>query len=252
MAAPNVRDPERVVIRNPANGAEVIGALFKREREMAGPDLQLSSEAALALGVLAGAPTELEVVALRREEAPADVTSSAERRVDALEDVPPQGVAVTESEEATLAESDLPMIVPAEMPRRQGGFFARIFGRGRAPTGTATTEASLPATPEGSFVTEGATIPAIAQDAPAPESAPAAPISSTYIQVATFKSKQNAEAAGERVSAAGLSSRVVSQVSNGEQFWRILVGPVADRANGAEIIRKVGDLGFGDAFVVDG
>lgn len=74
VAYPGVKDPERVIIRNPANGKFVIGALFRREREMPGPKLQVSSDAAAALGMLAGAPVSLDVTALRREEAAADVS----------------------------------------------------------------------------------------------------------------------------------------------------------------------------------
>ncbi|MCP1168863.1 SPOR domain-containing protein [Limimaricola litoreus] len=58
----------QVVIRNEANGRFVIGALFRREREAPGPALQVSSEAAGALGMLAGAPATLNVTALRRDE----------------------------------------------------------------------------------------------------------------------------------------------------------------------------------------
>ena len=62
-----------LIARNP-NGNFVIGALFRKERETPGPRLQISSDAAAALGVLAGAPTNLNVVALRREEVPDDAT----------------------------------------------------------------------------------------------------------------------------------------------------------------------------------
>ncbi|EYD71106.1 SPOR domain-containing protein [Limimaricola hongkongensis] len=61
----------QVVIRNEANGRFVIGALFRREREAPGPALQVSSEAAEALGMLAGAPAKLNVTALRRDDAAA-------------------------------------------------------------------------------------------------------------------------------------------------------------------------------------
>lgn len=70
VAHPDVTDPERVIIRNQANGKFVIGALFRRERALPGPRLQVSSDAAGALSMLAGAPVELEVTALRREETP--------------------------------------------------------------------------------------------------------------------------------------------------------------------------------------
>lgn len=65
VAHPDVTDPEKVLIRNAANGQSVIGALFRRERAMPGPRIQVSSEAAAELGMLAGAPVELSVTALR-------------------------------------------------------------------------------------------------------------------------------------------------------------------------------------------
>ena len=67
VAHPDAKDPERVIIRNSANGKFVIGALFRRERAIPGPRIQASSDAAAALGMLAGAPVQLNVTALRRE-----------------------------------------------------------------------------------------------------------------------------------------------------------------------------------------
>lgn len=92
VAHPDVKDPERVIVRNEQNGKFVIGALFRRERETPGPRLQISSDAAAALGMLAGQPTNLNVVALRREEvaedpvatpAPAPTSLAAPAEVDA-------------------------------------------------------------------------------------------------------------------------------------------------------------------------
>ena len=85
VAHPDVDEPERVIIRNTENGRFVIGALFRRERDTPGPRFQVSSDAAAALGMLAGAPAELNVTALRREEVPVkpDATAPA---VDTLED----------------------------------------------------------------------------------------------------------------------------------------------------------------------
>ena len=67
VAHPNVTDPQRVMIRNLDNGKFVIGALFRRERENPGPRLQVSSDAAAELGLLAGSPVQFSVVALKRE-----------------------------------------------------------------------------------------------------------------------------------------------------------------------------------------
>ncbi len=67
VAYPDHSDPERVLITNVETGDSVIGALFRRERDNPGPAIQLSSDAASAIGVLAGNPTEISIVVLRRE-----------------------------------------------------------------------------------------------------------------------------------------------------------------------------------------
>jgi cell division septation protein DedD len=86
VASPDAVDPERVILRNPANGKFVIGALFRRERDNPGPKLQISSDAAAALGLLAGQPGKISVTALRREEAPA-ATDVSKPILDASETV---------------------------------------------------------------------------------------------------------------------------------------------------------------------
>ncbi len=88
VAAPDVQDPERVVMFNPATGKTVQGALFRRERDNPGPRLQISSDAAEALGILAGQPVEIRVTALRRAEpapAPEAVVPAADAAVAAVE-----------------------------------------------------------------------------------------------------------------------------------------------------------------------
>ncbi|WP_132600442.1 SPOR domain-containing protein [Rhodovulum adriaticum] len=78
VAYPDVTDPERVIIRNSANGKFVIGALFRRDRPATGAALQVSSDAAEALGMVSGQPAELNVTALRRDETAVPVTEEAE------------------------------------------------------------------------------------------------------------------------------------------------------------------------------
>lgn len=78
VAAPEVENPERVIMFNPANGKSVQGALFRRERDNPGPRLQISSDAADALGILAGQPVEIRVTALRREEPAPEPETQAE------------------------------------------------------------------------------------------------------------------------------------------------------------------------------
>lgn len=68
VASADAVDPERVMLENLASGKSVEGALFRRERDNPGPALQLSSDAAEALEILAGQPSEIRVTALRRAE----------------------------------------------------------------------------------------------------------------------------------------------------------------------------------------
>ena len=89
-AHPDVTEPERVIIRNQANGTFVIGALFRRERDNPGPSLQVSSDAAATLEMLAGAPTQLQVTALRREE-----VADAPQAMPTADFEPPTDIAAT-------------------------------------------------------------------------------------------------------------------------------------------------------------
>ncbi|MGR3463856.1 SPOR domain-containing protein [Limimaricola sp.] len=99
----------QVVIRNEANGRFVIGALFRREREAPGPALQVSSEAAEALGMLAGAPARLNVTALRRDDGAAPEAPGATTDFD--DPTPIAAVPLAE------AEDTAPAAAPQEPPR---------------------------------------------------------------------------------------------------------------------------------------
>jgi len=90
VAHPDVNEPERVIIRNQSNGQFVVGALFRRERNIPGPSLQISSDAAAALGILAGAPTKLNVTALTKvqDNAAAPLAPAEDEAVGTLEDAP--------------------------------------------------------------------------------------------------------------------------------------------------------------------
>jgi cell division septation protein DedD len=119
VAHPDVTDPERVIIRNPSNGKFVIGALFRRERENPGPALQVSSDAAAALDLLAGAPASLNVTALRREDAPqaapeATVDFGVPGTIEATPLDPIAGAAAAiDAAEASAAPTATPNTAPA-------------------------------------------------------------------------------------------------------------------------------------------
>ena len=105
VAHPDAKDPEKVIIRNPKNGKFVIGALFRREREFSGPSLQLSSDAADALGILAGQPTNVSVVALRRQSVPVETPEAEKAENQVIEEsVDP----IQQTAEAAIAATPAP------------------------------------------------------------------------------------------------------------------------------------------------
>ncbi|WP_422026716.1 SPOR domain-containing protein [Roseovarius sp.] len=136
VAHPDVKEPERVIIRNDKNSKFVIGALFRRERSNPGPSIQVSSDAASALGMLAGAPAQLNVTALRREAqptaddvaaAPADLTAPDAVEETALD--PVDTAAATTDQIATPVPAPEPAPKPAqssslEKPYLQIGIFS--------------------------------------------------------------------------------------------------------------------------------
>ena len=229
VAHPEVVDPERVIIRNTANGSSVIGALFRRERENPGPALQISSDAAEELGVLAGSPTQLSVIALRREEAPAEAPTLATAALDAPVDVSatpldePESVAV-----ATL--DDIIASAPEAAPEAETSTDSLT---GAAAIAIAAAEAAANA--------ETATVPA-----PASTSS----LEKPFIQIGIFSVEANANRTNDLLRNDGLLGTVLAQSSNGRPFWRVIVGPAPSEADRAEVLRKVKALGFTDAYFV--
>lgn len=149
VAHPDVTEPERVIIRNQTNGQFVVGALFRRERDIPGPRLQMSSDAAEALGVLAGAPAELEVVALRKEVVAPDPAPDAEDAIAApgeitetsLDPIAAAEVAIDAAPpaptEAAAARSSLPQNTPAKSALKKPFIQIGIFSQEDNATRTA-------------------------------------------------------------------------------------------------------------------
>ncbi|MDE4176506.1 SPOR domain-containing protein [Phaeobacter sp. PT47_59] len=212
VAHPDAQDPERVIIRNSANGKFVIGALFRREREIPGPRIQASSDAAAALGMLAGAPVELNVTALRREAAPEEVAPDA---VD---------VAETDTQEAPPA----PSAVSETALDPIAGAAAAIEASAPPPAPQATA-AAAPTKPPKQRVS---------------------PLDKPFIQIGIFSVEANAERTAGQMRNAGMIPTVYEQSSNGKPFWRVLVGPAYSKSERSQLLKSVKATGFSDAYAV--
>lgn len=128
VAHPDVKEPERVIIRNNKNSKFVIGALFRRERETPGPRIQVSSDAAEALGMLAGAPSELNVTALRREETPAEDPSAAPTgELVAAPDVQTAALDPVDGAAAAIDAAEAATPEPAATPRPQSSSLSKPY-----------------------------------------------------------------------------------------------------------------------------
>ncbi|MDO9637697.1 MAG: SPOR domain-containing protein [Pseudotabrizicola sp.] len=149
VASPDAKDPERVIIRNTANGKFVIGALFRREIENPGPKLQISSDAAAALGMLAGAPADVSVIALRREETPVtpdankpilDSSETVETR--SLDPVAGAAAAIARAEDAPVAPTPAAPVVRAAAPAPAAAAAAPATGGRTIQIGIFSVEAN--------------------------------------------------------------------------------------------------------------
>jgi hypothetical protein len=185
VASPDAKDPERVILRNTANGKFVIGALFRRERDNPGPTLQISSDAAAALGLLAGAPGKISVTALRREEAAASAPDASKPLLDTSETV------------ATETLDPIP------------GAAAAIDRAASKPKKGAKPTAPQIATiaPEGKPSAEPAT--------------PKAAGKGGLIQIGIFSVEANAKRAADTLKAAGIAVDTRSESSQGKALWSV-------------------------------
>ncbi|MCC7320236.1 MAG: SPOR domain-containing protein [Rubellimicrobium sp.] len=223
VAHPDVTDPERVIIRNRDTGSFVIGALFRRERDNPGPVLQVSSDAADALGMLAGAPATLNVTALRREEA----AEPAPPEPAPPESVTPESVTPTPEAPAPGTATD-PAATPATTPAA-------------TPGAIATT--ALGATPSAPPASTAPVAAAVAPVAPSTLERP-------YIQLGIFSVEANASALVADMTARGLPARIARSTVQDRPFWRVLVGPAGSEAQRAAYLDQVKAQGFADAYFV--
>ncbi|MBY5934054.1 SPOR domain-containing protein [Tateyamaria omphalii] len=210
VAHPDVTDPERVIIRNTENDQFVVGALFRRERDIPGPRIQISSDAAEALGMLAGAPAQLNVTALRKEEVSLEPEAAP---VDAETVAAPADVSTTTLDPIESAAAGL----DAPAPSTQGIQPAATLEPTPAAATTRPTASSL--------------------DKP-------------FIQIGIFSIEANAERTAKQMRGAGVIPTVKSFERDGKAFWRVVVGPAGTASERSQLLKTIKGEGFTDAYAV--
>ncbi len=222
IAHPDSKQPERVIIVNLENGKFVVGALFRREADLPGPKLQMSSDAATALGVLAGAPTQVKVTALRRETVQVSVP---EEPVEAKPTKGPEKVEAT-----ALAAIDSAKDTPSAAKTKVE---TKTAAKTTVPAATKPADAATPATDK-------------------KPAAPATNLSAPYIQVGFYSIEINAKSAAADLKKLGISSSISPTTIKGKTFWRVLAGPAANKAERDKILKSVKGMGYTDAYAVKG
>lgn len=225
VAHTSVKDPERVLIVNPANGKSVVGALFRREIDNPGPPLQLSSDAAEALGLLAGQPATIKVTALKRVEVAAPAPEAAPIAADAAA---PKDSAKKPAKGSAIDAKPLDPVVNTAAAAIDKAT------KGKAKAGAATTAAAVPA----------------ATPAQPPTAAKSEPAKRAYVQIGIFSVEANAKKAAAQMEKVGMKASVKSDTSQGKTFWRVIIGPVATVAERDALAAKVKALGYPDAYPV--
>ncbi|MFK5997589.1 MAG: SPOR domain-containing protein [Rhodobacterales bacterium] len=246
VAHPDSKQPERVIIRNKTNGKFVIGALFKRERDNPGPRLQLSSEAATALGVLAGAPTTLNVTALRRE----TVNVEDQARAPATpETVTTKVLAPTPTQE--IKRSVLKSVNQAEAKQKP-----KIIPKTKAEAKTNTVTETKTATGITRTVNIGTAKPKQVTPAVTPLKAALAPVASSglsqpYIQLGFFNVEANAKNTLKALETRKIPGKVIKATAKGKTFWRVLAGPAQTKGERAAYMTEIKKMGFNDAYLTE-
>jgi cell division septation protein DedD len=252
VAHPDVTDPERVIIRNQDNGRFVVGALFRRERENPGPSLQVSSDAAEELGMLAGSPSTLNVVALRREEIEVVPPATTDFDTPAEDLAAPAAISATPLDTPDVTPIAPAPITPAPAATSANGAAATVdaIAVAAAAVQTAESAAALPATSAALGAPLDARGPtADAATLPAPTAASSS-LEKPFIQIGIFSVEANANETAGKLRADGMSASVVQQDSQGKTFWRVLVGPAPNAQDRTAILAKIQALGFSDAYFV--
>lgn len=227
VASEKATDPERVILRNPANGKFVIGALFKREAFNPGPPLQISSDAAAALGLVAGQPATISVTALRREEVPVEAPDATRPILDANE-----AVATTALDGGPAATSAIATGAAAAINRTDAG---KPGASAPAPV-VPNAPAPLPTAPQAGT----------AKPAPTP-AAPALAGGEARAQIGIFSIQANGQRAVDQLKKAGIAATLREGEAKGKAYWSVTASGTGP---GKAFLDKVKSLGFADAYLL--
>lgn len=255
--------PEKVIIRNTENGKSVQGALYRREREFPGPSIQMSSDAAVALGALAGQPVKISIVALRKvevvEEPKSEAAPASEIETKAIDPVAATAAAAIAKAEAGSKPVARPSKAKAKAAEPAPAAPAASDEKAKKPAKPAKMDAAAVAPKAAEQKSEAPkadaepAAEAPKAEAPAQDSAPLSGVlAKPYVQIGTFSSEDNAKRAALDLSKTGLSAVVRKAGEEATPTWRVIVGPALSAAERDALLERVKAAGYPDSFAVGG
>jgi cell division septation protein DedD len=244
IAHPMAETARRVRLTNGETGARVDAAMFRRDPNLSGPRIIVSSEAAERLGLTPGhgTPITIEGLAYRvaaeaTAETEAVAAGAAEKPVPAPVEVPAAEVLAQEIE-AEPTELELTPVAALSPAPPAAPEPAAADAAGAGGTGPTPEEAQPVASP-----------PAPQPEPRPPASAPAAEDAGDitdgrhFIQAGVFDQPENAARLVEKLRAADLLAIELPLTLGERQLTRVLVGPyqtIAERDSALETVRKLG------------
>jgi cell division septation protein DedD len=198
-----------------------------------GPKLQLSSDAAEALGMLAGQPVTVDVTALKRVETPVPSPN-------------PKAPALASNE----AIQSKPI---ADIKAKASAAIDNAAAKGTKEAKT-TAKAVAKTGPKAAPTMSAASAAAMAGGKTAPKAPASAPMKAAagrdYVQIGIFSVEANAKRAARLMRAKGIPARILKEDSHGKTYSRVLAGPTT-HARRDGLLAQVKKLGFTDAYFVN-
>jgi hypothetical protein len=265
IAHPLAEVARRVRLTNGETGTRVDAAMFRRDPNLSGPRVIVSSEAAERLGLTPGhdTPITIEGLAYRADTEAAAVVASA---VEAPVPVPAEVLATDVPAEEIAAEPSEPDLTPAAALSPAAPVTPEPTAAAAMPPDAAADKETgpEPALSTTGVINAGGTggiestwekaQPVAGAPAPQPVVGPAGPVPAPvtsgditdgrhFIQAGIFGQPENAARLVERLRAADLPANELPLTLGERQLTRVLVGPyrtIAERNTALETVRKLG------------
>jgi hypothetical protein len=252
IAYPMAEIARRVRLTNVETGAQADAAMFRRDPNLSGPRIIVSSEAAEWLGLTPGHATQMTIDGLtyRRD---TEVASVAASPVDEPEPTPVEVPAEEAAKEPAAPEAAPLATVSTEPPAA-----LETAAADTGPMDAAAVKDGIGSEPDPSTsATESAGEkaepgPITPTPKPKPEVTPAEPVPEVsgeitdgrhFIQAGIFGQPENAARLMEKLRAANLPVVELPLILSGRPLTRVLIGPyqtVAERSTALEIVRRLG------------